>query len=417
MHFPGHRIPLPNLHKKNTFKSLFTYKRKESAELLKDYLLQSIVSPIGKSSLFKDFLSVQRKEDRMMVRARQPSGVTLPKESSVLSLHQFETIRVLGKGATGKVVLVRKQENKKLFALKTIHKSWSITSREVNHIMMERDILANISELNHPFLIQLHGAFQDPNNLYLVLDYHSGADLATLLQRSVYFPQYQCRLYCAEILLGLQELHHHAIIYRDLKPENVLIANDGHIVLTDFGLSKMFHDHEEQRTETYCGTPEYLALEIILQEEDYSYAVDYWSLGTMLYEMITGVTPFAASTPNEMFDRVLYDDLIFPSHCEPEAMDLIAGFLERDPMLRLGMGGVFETRLHPYFTDHLNWNHVITKQTSPFHVPAVSSETDLTHFDPDFLCLSTDLTETTDYPCSSAGLAKDAFTGYSFINN
>ncbi|KAG0755694.1 hypothetical protein G6F57_007103 [Rhizopus arrhizus] len=416
---------------------------KNNSELLQDYLVQSTSRMIGKSSLFKDFLSAQRDEDRRISRYQQKQQVvvqpTLKRKRSFYdarqnkrslglgppAINQFELIKVLGKGATGKVILVRKEQ--KLFALKTINKSWNVTAREVNHIKMERDILAKLSELHHPFLVQLHWAFQDTQNLYLVLDYHAGADLATLLQRFIYFPQEQCRLYCAEIVMGLQELHRHSILYRDLKPENVLLASDGHIVLTDFGLSKMFGNNEEHRTTTYCGTPEYLAPEIILQEEEYSYAADYWSLGTMLYEMITGVIPFAASTPDDMYERVLYDDLLFPAHFDPEAMDLIAGLLERDPLLRLGAGvsGVFEIRTHPYFSNHLNWKDVYAKRICPLYVPSMSSETDLSNFDPDFLHMSTAIKEENDEAIllrqrylsdyCPAGLTENAFKGYSFI--
>ncbi|KAG0761808.1 hypothetical protein G6F62_005075 [Rhizopus arrhizus] len=438
IHFPELRILLPKLNKKlGTLRSLFDYKKKTNTELLQDYLYQSISTPIGKSSLFKDFLSVQRHEDRLILKkGHQPSIAvqpTLKRKRSFYDvrqtkrpalndydIQQFESIKVLGKGATGKVILVRKE--KRLFALKAIHKSWSITAKEVNHIKMERDILAKLSELHHPFLIQLYWAFQDIQNLYLVLDYHAGADLATLLQRFIYFPQEQCRLYCAEIVMGLQELHRHSILYRDLKPENVLLANDGHIVLTDFGLSKLFDNDDEHRTNTFCGTPEYLAPEIILQRE-YSYAVDYWSLGTMLYEMITGVTPFAAPTLDEMYDRVLYDDLLFPAHFDPEAVDLIAGLLERDPETRIG--GVFEIRTHPYFINHLNWKDVYAKRVKPLYIPSVSSETDLSHFDPDFLCMSISIKEENDEAVlirqkwlpshCPAGLTMDAFKGYSFV--
>ncbi|ORE02235.1 kinase-like protein [Rhizopus microsporus var. microsporus] len=475
-HFPKYRVPLPKLiknNKINTLRSLFTLKkRKTNAERLQAYLNQSIVH-IAQCSLLREFLSVQRDEDRMISKqshgshsnnshhksctVAQPSIMTPPhtlkRKSSfydvrqckrlvappsppttissivhhddAVHIDQFELIKVLGKGATGKVILVKRQA--KLYALKTINKSWNITTREVNHIKMERDILATVSDLRHPFLIQLHWAFQDMQNLYLVLDYHAGADLATLLQRFICFPKEQCRLYCAEIVMGLQELHRHHILYRDLKPENVLLASDGHIVLTDFGLSKMFSDNEEHRTTTYCGTPEYLAPEIILQEEEYSYAADYWSLGTMLYEMITGITPFGAPTPDEMYERVLYDDLLFPAHFDPEAMDLIAGLLERDPFLRLGSGvsGVFEIRTHPYFINHLNWKDVYAKRVKPMYVPLTSSETDLSNFDPDFLRMSTHIKEENDEAIllrqkylpehCPAGLTENAFRGYSFI--
>lgn len=538
-HFRKHRIPLPKLEDnslskfqynttskirtKPKMKKLFSSmkKKKSNSELLEQYLYRCIYSPIGYSSLFRDFLSAQRDEDRVIskVTVRQlvaqhhtvaqdievlmtsPSSITRkrsidnnkcqesvmlpPSPPSSISIDtdipaamdesmthfpeychdsklnttssicdfdedmicsvsinpqqpadridDFQLIKVLGKGATGKVILVREQSNPrndKLFALKTITKSWNITQREVDHIRMERDILATLSQIHHPFLVRLHCAFQDCQNLYFVLDYHAGADLATLLQRYICFPPEQCRLYAAEMVMGLQELHRHHILYRDLKPENVLLAADGHIVLTDFGLSKMFDtdDKYDHRTTTFCGTPEYLAPEIILQEEEYSYAADFWSLGTMLYEMLTGVTPFAANSVDEMYDRVIHDELLFPAKFDPEAMDLIAGLLEKDPLNRLGagFGGVFELRTHTYFSAHLNWKDVHAKRIQPIYVPMRTSETDLSNFDPDFLNMSTHIKEETDeaillrrkyLPDSCpAGLNEDAYRGFSYID-
>ncbi|KAI8371044.1 kinase-like domain-containing protein [Blakeslea trispora] len=487
LHFPKQRIPLPKVEqqkkKKNHLFGSLKKKKKTSAERLERYLRHALTHPIGKTSLFRDFLSAQREEDRVIPKdiVRQmvtqhhttmvtqhlslPPSPPLSKQeempvtysvfqdfiedfdqndlnpstllddpmcSSILGqeeyelkdrIRDFELLKVLGKGATGKVILVREQKSHGLFALKSITKSWSITRREVEHIRMERDILVSLAAIRHPFLIRLHAAFQDSQNLYLVLDYHAGADLATLLQRYIFFPPEQCRLYAAEIVMGLQELHRNNILYRDLKPENVLLAADGHLVLTDFGLSKLFYQGDsryDHRTTTFCGTPEYLAPEIILQEEAYSYAADYWSLGTMLYEMLTGITPFAADCLEDMYDRVLYDDLVFPDGLDdPEAQDLICGLLERDPLERLGagIGGVFEIRTHAYFADHLSWKDVYTKQIRPTYVPRRKDETDLSHFDQDFLEMSTELNEMFEVDdCSPPlGLTANAFRGYSYI--
>lgn len=298
-------------------------------------------------------------------------------------------------------------------------KSWSMTQREVDHIRRERKILSTLSSIHHPFLIRLHSAFQDTHNLYLVMDYHAGADLATLLQRHIRFPPAQCRLYAAEMFLGLQELHRQCILYRDLKPENVLIASDGHLILTDFGLSKMFDSSDtDHRTMTFCGTPEYLAPEIILHQDEYSYEADYWSFGVMLYEMMTGILPFAADHLEDMYNRVLYDDLVFPDAFDPDATDLLTGLLERDPYYRMGD---HDLQTHPYFTRHLDWKDVYDKRIEPMFVPTVSTEdVDLTHFDPEFLNMSIDVNEEGQRYWTAenrpAGLAKHAFQGYSFMD-
>ncbi|KAI8088165.1 kinase-like domain-containing protein [Thamnidium elegans] len=505
-HFPKQRIPLPKLTDAFSTKkrSLFSIKkRKSNAKLLENYLYQCINNRIGHSSLFRDFLSAQRDEDKVISKSsvhklvvqhvtrtnshEQPVHVTpaynthscqhdrfsplssppssFSDHSSAVSLHNsiadfpdygyhsnltsqdivcssmseqedekcsspsaihdFQLIKVLGKGATGKVILVRHQTSQKLYALKSMTKAWHITEREVSHIRTERDILATIAEIHHPFLVRLHQAFQDHQNLYLVLDYHAGADLSTLLQRCHSIPETICRIYAAEIIMGLQELHRHSILYRDLKPENVLVAADGHLVLTDFGLSKMF-DHSDtyyHRTTTFCGTPDYMAPEIILQEEEYSYAADYWSFGTMLYEMLTGITPFAAETHDQMYQRVLFDDLIFPNNFDPDAADLITGFLRRDPFTRLS--DVYNVRTHPYFTRHLNWKDVHAKRVQPSYIPARQFETDLCNFDPDFLNMSLAVDEEDSslyrqrwHPgIRPAGLNKNAFRGYSYIQD
>ncbi|GAA5816174.1 hypothetical protein MFLAVUS_009700 [Mucor flavus] len=503
-HFPKQRVPLPKLTEAFSIqkKPLFSIKkRKSNAKLLETYLVRCINSPIGHSSLFRDFLSAQRDEDKVASKSsieklvvhhftqtepveQEMDGVVTParsvtnqtstssscqqyryyppspplstsnvntsaaefpdnghhsnlmvyssiieqeeeeeeKRSTPAALKDYQLIKVLGKGATGKVILVRHQTSQKLYALKSMTKAWHITEREVTHIRTERNILAKIAEINHPFLMRLHRAFQDHQNLYLVLDYHAGADLSTLLQRCHSIPAKICRIYAAEIMMGLQELHRHAILYRDLKPENVLVAADGHLVLTDFGLSKMFEDSETyyHRTATYCGTPDYMAPEIILQEEEYSYAADYWSFGTMLFEMLTGVTPFAAKTLDEMYLRVLFDDLTFPANFDPDAADLITNLLRRDPFTRLS--DVFNVRTHPYFTKHLDWKDVHAKRVQPSYVPALQSETDLCNFDPDFLnmSLAVDEEDSSLYrqrlcpDTRPAGLEKDAFHGYSY---
>ncbi|KAI9339119.1 kinase-like domain-containing protein [Pilaira anomala] len=339
------------------------------------------------------------------------------------AVSNFDLIKVLGKGASGKVILAKNQMNQKLYALKTIKKAWHITGREVEHVKKERDILATIADVRHPFLVRLHQAFQDRHNLYLVLDYHAGSDLSTLLQRYVCFPPDVCRLYGAEIMMGLQELHRHGILYRDLKPENVLLAADGHVVLTDFGLSKMFDDPDSfyHSTSTFCGTPDYMAPEIITGQA-YSYPADYWSFGTMLYEMLVGVTPFAAEDPQAMFRRVLYDDLLFPSTMEIDAVELIAGLLCRNPFMRLS--DVYSLRSHDYFVKHFSWKDVHAKRVVPSYVPKRNSETDLSHFDPEFLKMSmtvklndSSLYRKRWYPeLKSAGMQQDAFRGYSYTD-
>ncbi|KAH8556428.1 kinase-like domain-containing protein, partial [Umbelopsis sp. PMI_123] len=379
--------------------------QKSNSEKIENYVRRCVLDPIvGKSSLFRDFLTVQREEDsaaakevvqqfvnmqatisnKQHLQTRHPNTVQRP----VTSIQDFQFIKVLGKGCMGKVILVRERRNGKLLALKAISKEWTVMQREIEHTKSERDILAAIAEISHPFLIKLHHSFQDVDQLFLVLDFYVGGDIATQLAKHYHFDAERSRLYIAEILLGLQELHRLGVLYRDLKPENILIAADGHIVLTDFGLSKQFRTSnasDELRTSTFCGTAEYLAPEI-LRAEPYSFEVDFWSMGTLLYEFLTGITPFWADTHTEMYRRVLEDTLVFPEDFDPIAADFIDGLLQRDPAIRLGAGpdGPQEICSHVYF-DGLDWDDVYHKRIIPPYVPDLQSDMDFSNFDDTFL--------------------------------
>ncbi|KAF7721263.1 hypothetical protein EC973_004990 [Apophysomyces ossiformis] len=337
-------------------------------------------------------------------------------EPSKVTIQDFQLIKVLGKGYMGKVFLVRTNSFPQLYALKAVSKSLLITPRDIEQAKMERDILSSLAKIRHPFLVRLHHSFQDANQLFLLLDYHAGGDLATQLALFVRFTPQRCKLYTAEILLGLQELHRLGILYRDLKPENILLSSDGHLVLTDFGLSKQFEpglSMDNQRTRTFCGTPEYIAPEI-LQSREYSYEVDYWSLGTILYEMLVGETPFWANSPTEMYRRVVEDELEFPEDIDLVTADFIASLLEREPSRRLGTpngGGPHSVRCHPYF-DRLDWSAVYDKRTMPPYIPQLQSETDFSHVHPEFLRMAPKLSSTISNAFSES--LQSAFHGYSF---
>lgn len=208
------------------------------------------------------------------------------------------------------------------------------------------------------------------------------------------------------------------MLYRDLKPENILLTADGHLVLTDFGLSKQFYDGlslEDQRTDTFCGTAEYLAPEI-LNQQAYSYEVDYWSLGTILYEMLTGITPFWSENQNEMYRRIREDRLCFPGSIDVATADFVAQLLRRDPKKRLGSGkdGAIMVRSHLYF-ETIDWNFIYTKRIRPPYIPNLYSETDFSHFDSEFLKESPRLSPVeSDYMMSQS--LDQAFEGYSYTN-
>lgn len=250
-------------------------------------------------------------------------------------LDDFVILKVIGRGVMGKVLLVRHKESRKLYALKSIHKEWILSHGQVQHAKSERDILAafrdsffNIQDNEDVggsgmkgFLIKLHASFQTSTEIFYVLDFMVGGDLASILARESRLGEGRARFVAAEIAVGLHLLHSKGIVYRDLKPENVLLDAHGHVVLTDFGLSKILASNP--KTNTFCGTAEYLAPEI-LKGIAYDQSVDWWSFGTMLYEMITGITPYWNENANLMYRRILWEEKIeFPSFVSPEARDLI----------------------------------------------------------------------------------------------
>ncbi|KAG2218748.1 hypothetical protein INT45_003066 [Circinella minor] len=336
----------------------------------------------------------------------------------------LEMIKVLGKGCMGKVFLVRSRTSHELYALKSIVKELVIEQREITHTLAERDILGTLSGINHPFLAKLHASFQDVHRLYLVTDYYCGGDLATQMSTCSTFSKERTLFYAAEIIDGMGELHRLGVLYRDLKPENILLTADGHILLTDFGLSKWLitattgQDHDEvgdveRVTQTFCGTAEYLAPEALLGEP-YSFGIDHWAYGTILYEMLAGITPFWADNHSEMYRRVLQDPLEFPPDTDFETAEFLSALLERDPSLRLGYHGVDEIKQHMYFSG-IDWEDVYHRRLVPPYVPNLRSSLDFSNFDPSFLEMPAVLT-----PIPSAvDLSQDiqqVFDGYSFID-
>lgn len=340
-------------------------------------------------------------------------------------LDDYELIKVLGKGCMGKVLLSRERRTGRIYAIKSISKQWVLAHgpREIEHIKSEQKILATLSCERHPFLVHLHCSFQSPESLFLVLEYISGGDLATQLALYGRFDAKRTLFYTAEIVSGVRELHRMGIIYRDLKPENVLLDHTGHIKLTDFGLSKQFKvshklthslsavctnskdcECNKTVTRTFCGTAEYLAPEILL-ERPYGFEVDWWSLGTFLYEMIAGTTPFYADNHAEMYRRVIEDDLKFPDDFNGDiyTRDLITRLLIRDPQTRgwsvvLGNNsnnnGGANTNSNPlmvadgimqhgYFR-HVNWHDLLNGRIMAPYVPQVRNPLDAQWFDEAF---------------------------------
>ncbi|CDK24792.1 unnamed protein product [Kuraishia capsulata CBS 1993] len=299
-------------------------------------------------------------------------------EKHSLSIKDFDLLKVIGKGSFGKVMQVRKKDTGKIYALKSIRKAHIVSKMEVTHTLAEKFVL---SRVDNPFIVPLKFAFQSNEKLYLVLSFINGGELFYHLQQSRRFSPVRSKFYISELLSAIECLHNLNIIYRDLKPENILLDYQGHIALCDFGLCKM-NMKIEQKTNTFCGTPEYLAPELLLNR-GYTRVVDFWTLGTLLYEMLTGLPPFYDEDVNKMYSKILNDTLVFPSDMETSTKSLIKGLLTRDPTKRLGYNGTHEIKTHPYFAD-VDWNKLLVKGYIPPYKPLVKDSTDTSNFDSEF---------------------------------
>lgn len=350
-----------------------------------------------------------------------------------LGLDDFELLKVLGKGSFGKVFLVRLLVTGELYAMKVLKKSDVVRRRQVEHTKAERRIMGGV---DHPFIVSLRFAFQSAYKLYMVTDYCRGGELFFHLKKFRCFPETMVRFFVAELVLALAHLHSLDIVYRDLKPENVLLDGDGHIHVTDFGLSK--DDVSDPKGAlTFCGTPEYLAPEMLINRksrEGYGKAVDWWSLGTLAYEMLTGWPPFYDKNLRRMCEAILRADLQFPPHSDvtPQAQDFIRQLLARDPAKRLGSRGtgVEEVKAHPFFAG-LDWGKLERKEMEPPFKPLASASgarpaggrtgeggaDDLaSNFDSTFTSEPAVITPPEPSDLSDAAKADDDFSDFGFVN-
>lgn len=297
-----------------------------------------------------------------------------------LKIDDFDLLKVVGKGSFGKVMQVKKKDTQRIYALKTIRKAHIISRSEVAHTLAERSVLAQI---NNPFIVPLKFTFQSPDKLYFVLAFVNGGELFHHLQKEQRFDINRSRFYTAELLCALECLHGFNVIYRDLKPENILLDYSGHIALCDFGLCKL-DMKDEDRTNTFCGTPEYLAPELLLGQ-GYTKTVDWWTLGVLLYEMLTGLPPFYDENTNEMYRKILSEPLHFPSSdiVPPSAKDLLTKLLNRKPEQRLGANGASEIKAHPFFHS-IDWRKLLQRKYEPTFKPNVTDALDTKNFDDEF---------------------------------
>ncbi|XP_014857334.1 PREDICTED: serine/threonine-protein kinase Sgk1 isoform X2 [Poecilia mexicana] len=326
----------------------------------------------------------------------------------------FHFLKVIGKGSFGKVLLARHRTDDQFYAVKVLQKKAILKKKEEKHIMSERNVL--LKNVKHPFLVGLHYSFQTADKLYFVLDYINGGELFYHLQRERCFLEPRARFYAAEIASALGYLHSLNIVYRDLKPENILLDSQGHIILTDFGLCKE-NIEPNGTTSTFCGTPEYLAPEV-LHKQPYDRTVDWWCLGAVLYEMLYGLPPFYSRNTAEMYDNILNKPLQLKPNISNAARHLLEGLLQKDRTKRLGCTEDFiEIKNHIFFSP-INWDELNAKKITPPFNPNVTGPNDLRHFDPEF----TDEPVPSSIGCSpdcvlataSIKEAAEAFEGFSY---
>nr|GEV26253.1 probable serine/threonine protein kinase IREH1 isoform X1 [Tanacetum cinerariifolium]GEW06956.1 probable serine/threonine protein kinase IREH1 isoform X1 [Tanacetum cinerariifolium] len=340
-----------------------------------------------------------------VVRSLRTSPIHSAKDRT--SIDDFEIIKPISRGAFGRVFLAKKRTTGDLFAIKVLKKADMIRKNAVESILAERDILISV---RNPFVVRFFYSFTCRENLYLVMEYLNGGDLYSLLRNLGCLDEDVARVYIAEVVLALEYLHSLRVVHRDLKPDNLLIAHDGHIKLTDFGLSKVGlinstddlsgpavsgtslmgeHDESEsslsesqqerRKKRSAVGTPDYLAPEILLGT-GHGTSADWWSVGVILFELIVGIPPFNAEHPQTIFDNILNRNIpwpMVPEEMSPEAADLIDKLLTEDPNQRLGARGTTEVKQHPFFRD-INWD-TLARQKAAF-VPSFESALDTSYF-------------------------------------
>ncbi|XP_051883492.1 cGMP-dependent protein kinase 1 isoform X2 [Pristis pectinata] len=298
---------------------------------------------------------------------------------SNLKLCDFNIIDTLGVGGFGRVELVQlKSEESKTFAMKILKKRHIVDTRQQEHIRSEKQIM---QEAHSDFIVRLYRTFKDSKYLYMLMEACLGGELWTILRDRGSFDDATTRFYTACVVEAFAYLHFKGIIYRDLKPENLILDHRGYAKLVDFGFAKKIGFGK--KTWTFCGTPEYVAPEIILNK-GHDISADYWSLGILMYELLTGSPPFSGPDPMKTYNIILrgIDMIEFPKKITKNAANLIKKLCRDNPSERLGnlKNGVKDIQKHKWF-EGFNWDGLRKGTLTPPIVPNVTSPTDTSNFD------------------------------------
>ncbi|XP_047307233.1 serine/threonine-protein kinase AtPK2/AtPK19-like [Impatiens glandulifera] len=325
---------------------------------------------------------------------------------TVVGLEDFDVMKVVGQGAFGKVFQVRKRGTSEIYAMKVMRKDKIMERNHAEYMKAERDILTKIQ---HPFIVQLRYSFQTKYRLYLVLDFVNGGHLFFQLYHQGLFREDLGRVYAAEIVSAVAHLHANSIMHRDLKPENILVDVDGHVILTDFGLAKQFDDNT--RSNSMCGTVEYMSPEIILGK-GHDKAADWWSVGILLFEMLTGKPPFCGGNRDKIQQKIVKDKIKLPSYLSSEAHSILKALLQKDPSKRLGNGGKGseEVKGHKWFKP-INWKKLDARQIQPSFRPEIAGSHCIANFDKRW----TDM-PLQDSPAGSPTTAVNPFQGFTYVS-
>uniref|UniRef100_A0A8D3BTG6 Protein kinase C n=1 Tax=Scophthalmus maximus TaxID=52904 RepID=A0A8D3BTG6_SCOMX len=336
-----------------------------------------------------------------------------------LGLGDFDLIRVIGRGSYAKVLLVRLKKNEQVYAMKVVKKELVHDDEDIDWVQTEKHVFEQAS--TNPFLVGLHSCFQTESRLFLVIEYVNGGDLMFHMQRQRKLPEEHARFYAAEICIALNFLHEKGIIYRDLKLDNVLLDHEGHIKLTDYGMCKE-GIRPGDTTSTFCGTPNYIAPEI-LRGEDYGFSVDWWALGVLMFEMMAGRSPFDIITDNPdmnteeyLFQVILEKPIRIPRSLSVKSAGVLKGFLNKDPKERLGcqvQTGFTDIKSHTFFRS-IDWDQLEKKEVTPPFKPQISDDYGLENFDTQFTNEPVQLTP--DDEDVIKRIDQSEFEGFEYIN-
>ncbi|KXT02411.1 hypothetical protein AC578_7853 [Pseudocercospora eumusae] len=333
----------------------------------------------------------------------------------------FEPLRCLGKGAFGTVHLVKQHATGRLYAQKQFKKaSLTVHKRLIEQTRTERTILESVNR--HPFVVKLYYAFQDQEKLYLILEYAQGGELFTHLAMERMFSEEVAAFYMAEMVLALEHLHQNVrVIYRDLKPENCLLDHEGHLLLTDFGLSKVALEDDGERTNSVLGTIDYMAPEVV-EGKPYDFSVDWWGLGAIGFDLLTGSPPFGGNNHAKIQQNILKQKLQLPYFLGPDAKDLLTRLLRKEPHKRLGgttSKGIKELKSHRYFRK-IDWKKLERRELEPPIQPLVTDPELAENFSADFTDLPLSpvmsrASKTFEFTPTSAAAESNPFGGFSYV--